>query len=447
MDAFWKVIDGKIRKAMAADAAHSGRPEAAAQAAADGATGVGLGACPSNTPPSSSQITLPGFPEYKSTFGIDWLEWGGVADWPPAEFEKVMGQLETAKLRCQESEQDAVRILLNDSEPVYVQRLGMKRGKSGGVYFHYQFLYKGITICLARRSGGLGDSANVFVALRGTDCLFHGALEAYATANGLLSRLGAGPVQEEKISRVDLRLDITGLPVGVFKPLIDNRHFISRVRVIRAWENKANGAFTGVTIGNRPRLLRIYDKLEEQRPKYNAEVQQALVDRCFSGVIPEHATRAEYQLGRTYLKRYGIHSVADLLAMLGSLLKQLTTEYFRFTSEPVVSADKHQSRAEVHPLWVAMESAFLEHAQVPAQKLVPIRYEHVHPRKLIAQGIGCLAGAMLQRKLVFATFEDMMHLLVVIIREHFREVRLREQFLKRYWERFKDKPGDYPHAA
>ena len=446
MDAFWKKLDKKREELLAGDAAQSGRLEAAAQAATE-ATGAAVGACPSNTPPSSSQIPLPGFPEYKSTFGIDWLEYGGVTVWPSAAFEKVMGQLEAAKLRCQESEQDEVRILLNDTEPVYVQRIGMKRGKSGGVYFHYQLLYKGITICLARHSSGSGENANVFVALRGTDCLIHGALEAYATVNGLLSRLGAGPVQEEKISRVDLRLDVTGLPVGAFKDLIDSRHFISRVRMIRAWENKANGAYTGVTIGNRPRLLRIYDKIEEQRPKYDAEVHRALVDRCWGGSEPEYATRVEYQLGRTYLKRYGVHSVADLLSMLGSLLKQLTTEYFRFTCESVVSADKHQSRAEVHPLWVAIESAFLEHAQVPAQKLVPIRYELVQPRKLLAMAMGCLVGVMLQRKLVFATVADFVELVAQLIREHFRDDHLRQRFLKRYWQQFKDKPYDFPNAA
>lgn len=199
MDANNRELNEKLVELLTGDAEHSGRFEAAAQAAT-GADGEAVGAAPTNRPPNSSQISLKGFPEYKTTFGIDWLEWGCVVVWPPAEFEKVMGQLETAKLQCQASERDDVRILLNDSEAVYVQRTGSKRGKSGGVYFDYRILYKGITVWLARRIGVPGEPANVLVLLSGKDCLLQGALEAYATANGLLGRLGAGPVHDEKIS-------------------------------------------------------------------------------------------------------------------------------------------------------------------------------------------------------------------------------------------------------
>lgn len=448
MDAFWQKIDRMVREALSGDAAQSGRPEAAAQAAADGATGESLGACPSNTPPSSSQIPLPGFPEYKSTFGIDWLETGGILPWPMVDpFENLMGKLEAAKLHCQTLDQQEVRVYLTDQDSVHVQRLGMKRGKSGGVYFDYRFIYKGITICLARRRSIPGESANLLVALRGTDCLLLGALEAHAAVQGLFARLGAGPIQDEKISRVDLRLDVAGLDVRQFKPLIDERCFVTRVREIQAWDNKATDVWTGASIGKSPRMLRIYDKKADQRRKYQAEIHRALIDRCWGGVEPEFATRLEFELGRTYLKRYGIHSVADLLALRGSLLSQLTNEFFRFTANRVDSGSKHQSRAQVHPLWQAVQSAFLQHAQTPALKLVPIQYKEVNPRKLVAQAIGCLVTAALQRKLAFTKFEEFVLGICSLVCEKFPDEYARERFLIEYWRRFKEKPGDFGIAA
>lgn len=445
MDAFWKGIEEKARALRSGDAAQSGRLEAAAQAATE-ATGEALGACPSNTPPISSQISLQGFPEYKTTLGIDWLEYGGVLPWPDEPFEKVMAQLEAAKVQCQSLEQDEMRVLLNGCEAVYLQRIGMKRGKGGG-FFDYRFIYKGIPICLAQRRSIPGEVANVFVQMRGNECLLHGGAQGHAVVNDLLTRLGAGPIQDEKISRVDLRLDVAGLPVTVIKNLIATRCFVTRSRYVQEWENKATNVWTGVTVGKHPRELRIYDKKRQQLRKYDAEIFQTLVDRCWGGLDPEFATRIEYQLGRNYLKFYQINSLADLQSQLGSLLAQLTTEFFRFTSVPIISSEKHQSRAEIHPLWSAIQAAVREHAQVPAQKLVPIRYEQVNPRKLIAQGVGCLVAAMLQRNQVFANFGQFLEMVIAMVREHFHDEHLKLRFLTRYWQRFKDKAYDFSSAA
>ena len=449
MDANSRELDQKREELLTGDAEQSGRFEAAAEATT-GADGEAVGAAPTIRPPASSQsqVSLKGFPECKTTFGIDWLEYGGVLGWPDEEpFERIMEQLENAKLQCQALDQDEIRILLNECEAVYVQRMGLKRGQGGGTYFDYRFTYQGIPICLAKRRSMVGESANVFVQLRGNECLLHGAVEAHRKVADLLARLGAGEIHDEKISRIDLRLDVVGLPITTFKELIDRRCFVTRSRYVQDWENKATLIWTGVTVGKHPRELRIYDKKYQQMRKYDAEIYQALVDRCWCGVDPEHAIRIEYQLGRNYLKRFEIHSLADVQANLGSLLNQLSTEFFRLTASPIVSSEKHQSRAEVHPLWAGVQSALLEHAQVPAQKLVPIRYECVEPRKLIAQAVGCLVSALLQRSQAFTTFSDFLQLLVEMVKEHFHDEALQLRFLKRYWQRFKDKAYDFSSAA
>lgn len=447
MDALWRKIDKIREELLSGDAAQSGRLEAAAQTATEAATGETVGACPTNRPPISSQISLPGFPEYKSTFGIDWLEYGGVLVWPDEPFEIIMAQLEAAKVQCQALEQDEIRILLNGNEAVYVQRMGMKRGQGGAPYFDYRFIYQGIPICLAQRRSLIGENPNVFVQMRGNECLLHGAREAHKKIGDLLARLGAGELHDEKISRIDLRLDVAGLPVGAFKDLIDDRCFVTRSRLARPWDNRATDVWSGFTIGKHPRELRGYDKLLQQSRKYNAEVIQALIDRCYGGSLPDCATRLEWQLGREFLKRYEIHSLADVQAHLGSLLSQLSTDFFRFTCEPVVSASKHQSRAQVHPLWTAVQTVLLDHAQMPAQKLVPIRYENVNPRKLVAQGIGCLTSALLQQNKVFTTFAEFVQLIVNTVNEHFYDEALKLRFLKRYWQRYKDKAYDFSSAA
>lgn len=449
MDASFEGNEENRSASRTGDAEQSGRLEAAAQAGT-GADGEAVGAAPTNRPPisSQSQVSLKGFPEYKTTFGIDWLEYGGVLGWKDEEpFERIMDQLENAKLQCQALDQDEVRIRLNDSEAVYVQRMGLKRGQGGGTYFDYRFTYQGIPICLAKRRSVVGESANVFVQLRGNECLLHGAVEAHRKVADLLARLGAGEVQDEKISRIDLRLDVVGLPITMFKDLIERRCFVTRSRRVHEWHNKATGIWTGFTVGKHPRELRVYDKKYQQLRKYDAEVYQALKDRCWGGIDPDYAVRIEAQLGRNYLKRFEIDSLADVQAHLASLLNQLTTEFFRFAAEPIVSADKHQSRAEVHPLWAGVQAALLEHAQVPAQKLVPIQYESVDPRKLIAQGIGCLLSALLQQNKVFTTITELGQLIVNMINEHFHDEALQLRLIKRYWQRFKDKAYDFNSAA
>jgi hypothetical protein len=436
-----------------AGAEQGGRFEAAARANASNVLASepaanDSGASPSNTPLSSSQVSLPGYPDYKATFGIDWLEWGGRARWSEAPFARLMDQLERAKLHCQETDQPEVRIRLNESEAVHLQRLGAKRGGARGEHYEYRFIYKGIPICLARRSGDVkGGPANFFVCLRGEECLMFGALESYAKVNSLLQRLGAASIDQEKISRVDLRLDVTGLNVQTFRRQIDDRCFITRFADVHGCENKVVDGWTGFTGGKSPLHLDVYDKKEERRRSFSADIQQALIDRCWGGTDPDHATRVEFQMRRNWLKKFGINSIADLLANLGSLVHRLTSNVFRLTVERVDSGSKHQSRATIDPLWLALAAAFEAGANSPIKELVPIRYERINPSRLISQGMGCLVSAALQRRLALGTFHDLRAAIIEFLRERYPDDWSRTQMLKKYWHRLKDKMNDLPHSA
>jgi len=447
--ATWKSIDLKIARAVAAAAEQSGRPEAAAQATDAEGTPQGLGAGPGNTPPTSSQISisLQGNADYKATFGLDWLEYGMIVRWSDDAFLEVMNQLDNAKSHAQETEQDSVHIHLKNVEHVNVQRLGVKRGGSRGTYYDYKLLYQDIEFFVARFRGDSEGPANVFVTIRGRQCLLHGALEAYEKISDLLFRLGAESIRNERVSRVDLRLDIAGLRTRFFESFIADRCFISRVRDVQAWHNLATDSWTGFSAGKSPLRLNVYDKMEDQRRKYDAEIFQALIDRCWGGTEPEHATRLEYQISRAWLMKFGIKSVADLLANLGSIVHKLTHEFIRLTVEPVISEEKHQSRAETHPLWEAIQAAFLEGAKAPVGKLARIRHECVNPKKLAAQAAGCLLSAALQRKLAFVTFEDFLEAARAMIRDLFPNKAAENKFLKRYWQKWKDKPDDHERAA
>jgi hypothetical protein len=84
----------------------------------------------------------------------------------------------------------------------------------------------------------------------------------------------------------------------------------------------------------------------------------------------------------------------------------LTHDWFRITTEPVDRRNKHQSRAETHPIWLGVQQAFATIYGQPDRPLVPIRRDKIMATELAKQGRGCLANCLLQMNMPFATYEE-----------------------------------------
>ncbi|MEO0477581.1 MAG: hypothetical protein AAF085_16680, partial [Planctomycetota bacterium] len=87
--------------------------------------------------------------------------------------------------------------------------------------------------------------------------------------NYLIERLGAVSIAN-KVSRVDVALDLAGTPVTAFTEPYDLGWFVTRARKRRRHEHGlAGGRYsegyrdTGLSVGKSPLGLKIYDKLVE----------------------------------------------------------------------------------------------------------------------------------------------------------------------------------------
>jgi hypothetical protein len=150
----------------------------------------------------------------------------------------------------------------------------------------------------------------------------------------------------------------------------------------------------------------VYDKYRERLGKGDDLYNRALIDRRWYGEIRTVATRIEYQMHRRWLLDQGIGTPEDFLNRRGALCDKLAREWFRMTAEPVDRRNKHQSRAPTHPIWLGVQSALLTIFGPPEGRLSPIRRDKVSPQKLMEQGRGCLANALLQMDMPFETYDE-----------------------------------------
>ncbi|WP_339747598.1 hypothetical protein [uncultured Rubinisphaera sp.] len=329
------------------------------------------GWCPSNTTPQSIQKPLINHPNYLFCGGLDYFAWSALVEWDNDCFKNLFDQLKSFKEYCQEFSKPSERVYLAGSIPAFVHRTGANRGGERGVHFPYCITHAGLRIALGDWQPTQRTQDNLFIEMKGKDCLNHGAWETHQHITEIVNKLG-GKILDEKLSRADFCLDIANLPVSELQELIQARNFITKFKVVSPYENLVNELLTGFSAGNSPKRLIAYDKLEQTKNKCDQEYVQALIQRRYGGIVPEHATRIEIQLGRESLIKSGISRPRDVLVHGPFALRQLMTETFRLTDIPIPVGTKNHSRAEIHPLWESIINGFETVFGSPGEKPVPI---------------------------------------------------------------------------
>ena len=239
------------------------------------------------------------------------------------------------------------------------------------------------------------EHPNLWVKLEGRTCLLWGAVESYAKVQEVITALG-GRVVSEKISRVDLCVDIPGLDVRELQEAVERGQFITRANHVKPQWDLARDQKTGFIAGKAPLYLTVYDKAAQLMGRGGADYAQAMIDRRWSGEAPKTATRVEFQCGRRWLLEQGVSSAWDFFGLQGAIAEKLTQEWFRVTDQPVDRENRNQSRAKTLPLWVTVQAGFRRVFGEPEGELVPIQRDKIEPFRLIKQGRGCLRNALLQ---------------------------------------------------
>lgn len=353
------------------------------------------GASSSNTPLAISQ-----------TGGEDTVDLGLGILWGDA-WETLRATLREAKEKAQDPEgRSPVSVTLGNALLV-VNPNGRPAGR-GGPFYAFRFEYSGIRFSIMDRLDPPGETPNVRVEMGSLVLMEWGFERAYEVVLQLLARMG-GSVQWNKLTRVDLCVDLPGVSPAVFQECFRNDCVVSRARKRdEHWEGKR---FTGLGIGMGGEIsCRIYDKELESR--HDERKRRVLIERRWGGVVPDSATRVEFQLRRGGLLSFGFGTVEKYLELREGLPGFLCTRWLRFTDAPVDPT--HTTRAEMHTVWEKVLRAFKDWttADDDTPALVRKRAARVKGGALLRQAAGCLvsavvwsndAGALLSKKDLYRT--------------------------------------------
>ena len=362
-------------------------------APADAGAPTGRGVVLSNTPPLSS----------RGTGSEDWFEVAAYVDWNPDEWPKVHDRLEEYKaLASNDDVPEEFQWSVNGHQ-VNVDRMGARLGKGRkGPYFAYKMEYAGIDILIADRMRAHETIPNVILLITGTACLTNSSHGCLALGREFITRLG-GMIMKDKLSRVDVALDMPGVDMGEFEAAFNEDRYICRSKSIGYHKS------TGVTLcfGESPLLLRIYDKLAESGIQSNALKRTYLIFYRWGGEVPKCASRVEFEIRREALKSVGIDTVSDYFEKRSDLVCYLTHHWFRMTIHTVKRENKNQSRAKVSPLWQEVQSALAAWAGTPAWcSLAPLDRQQVDVSQLFKQAYGVIQTAAQYQGIELSTVKN-----------------------------------------
>ena len=187
--------------------------------------------------------------------------------------------------------------------------------------------------------------------------LEHGVDPAHQRLVDWLAKIGFTTTQE-KLTRVDVNVLLLE-PVTDFKSIIDAGCYVTQAKNRGEWGSMKD--ITTYQIGNRKStFFRMYDKRSEMlndvgSPKWKLTIDRLIGWDVWASGCP--ITRFEFSLGRTFMKKYGIYSLADFRAMEQDIVDVHTWQWIRFLASPKVRG--HENTAPLHPHWEKVRAEFL----------------------------------------------------------------------------------------
>lgn len=335
-------------------------------------------------------------PKCLASGGIDYFEWSTSVTFDPGWLNLLVNELRESKERCQKEQKADEWITLLGCADVRCHRNGITRGNGHGTHYPFQISYSAITIGFGDWNASDRPHDNLYVCLKGRECLLLGGWEAYLEVQNLIEKLG-GEVKREILSRVDLCLDVSNLAASELQKAVEKRQFITTMGTVVPYVELVEGKKTGFSAGKRPRRLICYDKREQLMGKCDQLYVEAWIQKRFAGEVPDSACRIEAQLSRVYLKQFGIDTPADLKKNATALFSRFLLDQFRLVDQRIKKGERNHGRAKVLTIWKDLAAAAEQVFGQMDHPLVRVDRTRVDPRRLIKQGIGCLRNALLQK--------------------------------------------------
>ena len=179
------------------------------------------------------------------------------------------------------------------------------------------------------------NKPSFFVTFRSIALWHSGAVGMHRRFLAWAHSVGLFAYQPERLSRVDFTFDYY-LPVLDF----DEDNFVSSA--VKDTQHRKNGKLQSFKFGEGDVLIRIYNKSDE--------IVEKSAKTWFYDLwgIEHGAWRFEWQVRKSWLRRFGIRTFEDLSERQGDLLRVLVNDH---TALRIKSGDSNRSRWPLHPLW------------------------------------------------------------------------------------------------
>lgn len=349
--------------------------------------------------------------------GEDTLHVSLWADWLDSSLlAELVAAQQLSQLSPQEWPEDESPCLDLGGKTWRVNPHGINPGDSQYSYYPFVLKSEGITLALNPHKAGDGPSPNMRIEIGSLAFIAGDDLSAMwpqligEIQDGLRCR-----VTRDRIARVDAAADLPGVPVARLTQAFHDRQWISRARKAASYEHwplagqgdeiiaaahYVGRAVTGFTIGRKPIMCRVYDKVAELT---RDEIKHAAMIEYRWGEPTETATRVEFQLRRDALRAFirlgfteGIQSVDDWIKARASICEYLCDSWLRFTAEEYDS--RHTERAgALHEDWEAARQAF---AGWTGDKTYQVKRQEkgisIEGEQLAKQAVGCAVSVAIR---------------------------------------------------
>ena len=173
---------------------------------------------------------------------------------------------------------------------LYARSPGMGKGR---LRMPYYLVIDGIQFLLGDRRSASGSAPNLIVLVTGQHCLRWTIKELLSFIRSVIKSAG-GTIAVERLSRVDVALDLLDIPIDEFWLAYQEKRYVARPKSHRMIDSTDGRS---LYFGKVPTSMIIYDKLAEQRSKATERIwDEANYMYKLWGRSGTAVTRVEYRL-------------------------------------------------------------------------------------------------------------------------------------------------------
>lgn len=317
--------------------------------------------------------------------GEDTVVLSAYVRWSKESWDYLELALDNAKDGAQA---DGDNVVFCNGNTFEVQAGGRRSGEHGPFY---TWILKtgGVSFCLSRNQQPKGEMPNVLIDMGSMFLMGCGGLRSgWAIARSMIEGFG-GEIEQVKVSRVDMCVDLPNIDIRELCLRFQCGFYVSRGRDCAQYSKGVKP--TGFTVGSSGMMVRVYDKILETRNQ--AEKRNFLIEARWGGVLPECASRVEFQLRSGDLRKRGIRTLEDYFDKCVSLADYCTTEWFRMTDDE--NDHKHGDRLGNWDVWDFVIASFHKWTSDSGGncEISRVKTPKGDKTKLINQAVGCLITA------------------------------------------------------